>query len=471
MQPDPGRLADLKRLKSLKESGLLDSPPEEAFDRVVRMAAKLLKVPVVLISLVEEQRQFFKSALGLAEPYASQRQTPISHSFCQYTVMTGEALEITDARSHPWVKDNPAIQDLGVAAYLGIPLLSAEQEYLGALCAIDHQPRQWNQDERQSLQDLALWVMNEIRLRSTDQRLRQQSALLQAVLNSMDDVVIAFDQQGALLLSNPAAERVIGKNLENLPPEKWLDYYRLFADQGETPLSQPERPLMRAFKGETLSRLEVFAKTQAFPQGCWHSLHTGPLLDAQQQQIGALMVARDISELKALQQKLESMSLLDELTGLYNRRGFRHIAEQQMHLAGRNHQHLCLVYMDLDGMKSINDEFGHETGDQALQALAQVLQQTFRQTDVLARIGGDEFVALAIDADDQERLQKRLQEKLNLYNAQSAQPFQLRLSVGLRYTDPESDETLEQLLSHADEEMYQQKRQHRADLLAQSPSA
>src|SRR5690242_20053531 len=105
------------RIAVLKETGLLDSPPEAAFDRFTRLAARLLGLPVALVSLVDGERQFFKSALGLKEPWASRRETSLSHSFCQFVVRERARLVVTDARVHPALASNLAVRDLGVIAY------------------------------------------------------------------------------------------------------------------------------------------------------------------------------------------------------------------------------------------------------------------------------------------------------------------------------------------------------------------
>jgi GAF domain-containing protein len=115
------QLQNAARLEALRHTSLLDSPPEEAFDRLTRLARSILRVPAAYVSLVDGERQFFKSAVGLPEPWASLRQTPLSHSFCKHTVASGEPLLVSDAREDPLVRDNPAIPELGIVAYAGIP--------------------------------------------------------------------------------------------------------------------------------------------------------------------------------------------------------------------------------------------------------------------------------------------------------------------------------------------------------------
>jgi hypothetical protein len=161
----PGALVrDAARLKDLHATGLLDSAPDEAFDRLAQLAAKLLNAPVALISLVDDERQFFKSCVGLAEPWNSARETPLSHSFCRHALGSSQPLVIEDARTHPLVRDNLAIRDLQVVAYAGIPLITPSGHVLGTLCVIDHQPRSWTSDQVETLKTLAAAVISEIEL-------------------------------------------------------------------------------------------------------------------------------------------------------------------------------------------------------------------------------------------------------------------------------------------------------------------
>lgn len=176
--PQPLALDQPARLAALHDTALLDSLPEESFDRLARLASRLLNAPVALVSLVEQERQFFKSCVGLPEPWASRRQTPLSHSFCQHVVNAGEPLIIEDAREHPRVRDNLAIRDLDVIAYAGIPLITSAGHTLGSLCAIDSEPRRWTEDEIATLRDLAASVVTEIEMRAlVAERAQTQAAL------------------------------------------------------------------------------------------------------------------------------------------------------------------------------------------------------------------------------------------------------------------------------------------------------
>jgi transcriptional regulator with XRE-family HTH domain len=158
------KVLDAGRVAALEATGLLDSLQEEAFDRLTRRVQEALGVPVALVSLVHRGRQFFKSgAETLPEPWASRRETPLSHSFCQIVVAEEAALTVTDSRGDPRVRGSAAIQDLRVIAYLGVPLHDpASGHVLGSLCAIDGKPRSWTEEETQVLLELSAQVMAEI---------------------------------------------------------------------------------------------------------------------------------------------------------------------------------------------------------------------------------------------------------------------------------------------------------------------
>lgn len=196
-------LNDPTRLQALEGTQLLDTLPEESFDRWTRLCANVLNVPVSLVSLVGQDRQFFKSQRGLQEPWASARQTPLSHSFCQHVVTSGEPLVVEDALRAPLVANNRAIDDLGVMAYAGVPLRTREGHVLGSLCAIDTQPRAWSEAEIVFLRDVAAVVMTEIELRTSAGLLTQRAKEAEATL----EVQRRLDRERAELMADVERER------------------------------------------------------------------------------------------------------------------------------------------------------------------------------------------------------------------------------------------------------------------------
>lgn len=170
---------------------------------------------------------------------------------------------------------------------------------------------------------------------------------------------------------------------------------------------------------------------------------------------------QDITERKRAEAALQSVSLIDELTGLYNRRGFLAVAEQHIAAVHRSGKGLIVLYADLDGLKQINDSLGHMEGDRALMKTAEILKETFRSADIIARLGGDEFTVLAAVAVDENAdiLVARLQEKLSNYNALGLRPYDLSISIGIAHFNAEETRSIDELLSRADAAMYEEKRQ------------
>jgi GAF domain-containing protein len=161
------------RLAALRQTALLDTAPEEGFDRLTRMAARLLGASTSLISLVADDHQFFKSAIGLPEPWASTRTAPISFSFCSQVAATGEPLVVEDARKHPFLSHSPAIRELGWVSYAGVPLVTRDGHVVGSFCVVDKMPRLWSERDIALLQDLAASSVTEIELRREIAQRRQ----------------------------------------------------------------------------------------------------------------------------------------------------------------------------------------------------------------------------------------------------------------------------------------------------------
>lgn len=165
-------------------------------------------------------------------------------------------------------------------------------------------------------------------------------------------------------------------------------------------------------------------------------------------------------ERQRLMEDLLTNALVDQLTGLYNRRAFLTLAERQVRIANRAGRELLLLFLDLDHFKQINDTLGHHTGDLALKDIAEVLRRTYRESDIVARLGGDEFVILAIEATPgiADTLIARLEHNLVLYQVEKARPYTLSFSIGLAIYDPTHPCSVEELMKQADNHMYEQKR-------------
>lgn len=159
-----GALLRPRRLAAVRATRLLDSAPSSGFDRLTRIGARLLDVPATFISLVDDRRDFYLSNCGFGEPLASERQLT-GQTFCHFTIEGEVPLVIPDTRANPVYRDVPTVESLGVAAYLGAPLVLLSGEVIGAFCAIDQVPRAWTESQIQSAVDIASLVVSEIELR------------------------------------------------------------------------------------------------------------------------------------------------------------------------------------------------------------------------------------------------------------------------------------------------------------------
>jgi diguanylate cyclase (GGDEF)-like protein len=303
------------RLEALRALNVLDTPEESRFDRLTRLAQRLFRTPIALVSLVDEDRQWFKSHAGLAV-----RETPRDTSFCAFAIEDEDVTVVSDARLDRRFQRNPLVTATpGIRFYAGCPLRTAGGSAVGTLCVIDTVPRTLSEEERALLIDLAALVEKEL-----------------------------------------------------------------------------------------------------------HDHHK---------------------------------AITDPLTGVLNRHGFEGRAADAVRLAERLGQPATLLFIDLNDLKGINDRFGHTEGDRALAAFSGMLQESFRESDLIARIGGDEFVVLMIDAAEDEALQirQRLGRALATYNAQDGVSYELGAAVGIATLHPGQQKDLQALLAEADALMYQDK--------------
>ncbi len=195
----------------------------------------------------------------------------------------------------------------------------------------------------------------------------------------------------------------------------------------------------------------------------WVSSSASLVRDAQTRPLHFIYQIQDITERKRAEKAIQTLSLADELTGLYNRRGFHAFCKQHLNTLRRTNKGVVVAYADLDGLKGINDSFGHKEGDRALVKTAELLKETFRSSDVLGRLGGDEFTILAaVDPEGGvEKLISRLEQKFESFNALKVLPYRLSISIGVAQLQPDGSESMEDLMAKADLAMYENKRQRK----------
>jgi diguanylate cyclase (GGDEF)-like protein len=304
------------RLEALRALDVLDTPAEERFDRLTRLARRLFDVPIALVSLVDQDRQWFKSRAGL-----DATETPRDVSFCGHTILDDRPLVVPNALDDARFADSPLVlAEPNVRFYVGWPLKAPNGQRIGALCLMDRRPRPFEDDDLEALRDLAAMVEH---------------------------------------------------------------------------------------------------------------------------------------ELAAVQ-----LATRDALTGVPNRRGFELLADQSLRVCRRQRLPMALVYIDLDGFKAINDAHGHAEGDRALARFGHLLGTSARDTDVVGRIGGDEFALLLVDAtpNQADLMAARIQEAVDALDRGVDRPYGLAFSHGVVAFDPDRHRSIGDLLSASDERMYERKR-------------
>ena len=283
------------------------------------------------------------------------------------------------------------------------------------------------------------------------------------LVDSLADAVLVLDPEQRIAAFNLSASRLlgIGSNAVGQAINGVLHGFPALLvicqaagdDEAEIPLEpvQPARPGPAATADPPAAAR-------------WFNVRVSPLDDEKQGDAGSLVVLREVTERRQMVETIRMLSLTDGLTGLLNRRGFTTLAEQQLRTSLRTRNRLWLVFADLDGLKEINDNLGHEAGDRALRETADLLRDgTFRKADLVARYGGDEFAILAteITPTDGSRLATRVEDALERVNGTPGRAFRLSLSVGVALFDPDRPRTLDELVGEADRHMYQAKHYQR----------
>jgi diguanylate cyclase (GGDEF)-like protein/PAS domain S-box-containing protein len=290
--------------------------------------------------------------------------------------------------------------------------------------------------------------------RQAEEQLKFEKQRFSVLSENAPFAMAMIDKDGNAIYINPKFKEMFGYNASDVPDGKtW--FQKAFPDP------QKRHEAIRAWK-EDFHNFEPGEKSpRIFNIICKDMTEKIISIVSNQLETGEYLVTyEDITIRKKLEEQLQTMSLMDELTGLYNRRGFFALAQQQLKMAERTKKDMLIFFADLDRMKQINDTLGHQEGDKALVEIATVLKQAFRESDIIGRLGGDEFAVLAIDTNDKtgEALKHRLQKALEGYNTLENRNYVLSLSTGTAHNDPEKPSSLDELMAQADLQMYAEKR-------------
>jgi two-component system sensor histidine kinase/response regulator len=309
-------------------------------------------------------------------------------------------------------------------------------------------------------QDRELRAAVEVALQrhTLEQQISQQRSLLAGVLSGMSDAVAAADTDGNIVLVNEAGRRAFGETVIGGTSPTNASSHHVYLPDCETPFPKEQLPLSRALTGEIVRDVELFVRSDQQPDGRFFSVNAEPLLDAKGVVCGAVEVGRDVTEIRAAHSELQQQSETDALTGAYNRRGFMQVARKALDGARQCGRQPAVFFIDLNGMKRINDSLGHPEGDRLLMDLTWILRACFRTSDIVGRLGGDEFVVLAPDAREHaDVLRERLRTAVDQFNSGSDRSYRISVSIGLSTCDPSEPASLEELVEQADRRMYEDK--------------
>lgn len=356
-------------------------------------------------------------------------------------------------------------QDLGIDREFAEACAAADQRVLdadkphaltGPMRAADGLQRQWRllrfpfraEDGRRYLGAIATDVTEEYRL---EQALADSEGRLKGLVDHSPVVVWMKDASGRYVYLSRSYEQRFHVRLDDYRGKTDFDF-----NTPETARRFEETDQMVIRHGQSFEAVEQVPDPSGEKRHWW--VMKFPFQNAAGERfVGGVGV--DITERKRGEDSARLESLTDPLTGLYNRRGFMMLVEQEFQLARVTPRHGVLFFADLDGLKSINDKYGHVGGDRALAAVAEQLRVSFREADIISRHGGDEFVVLALNCRDPEQLVQRLRQNLSEFNKTDELPYPVSLSVGWAPMQPQGGETLEAFLTAADRRMYEAKRQ------------
>jgi len=281
-------------------------------------------------------------------------------------------------------------------------------------------------------------------------QLRESEEKYRALVESSDDSIYLVDRECHYLFMNRKHMSRMGFTGTEFLGRAYADYH----SPDETQWLQ-EKVALVCEKGESLRH-----EHRSQRDGNHFLLTLSPIKQGDGRISAVTVISKDITALKKLEEELRSLSLTDALTGLRNRRGFFTLAELQLRLADRRKEGMYMLYADMDNLKQINDTRGHQEGDRALVEAARLLQRTYRASDVVSRIGGDEFAVIPVGTskDNVGVIISRFQQNLDALNAEGRLPYALSVSVGIVMYDPLHPVALDELLSEADTMMYEQKR-------------
>ncbi|ASY79278.1 bifunctional diguanylate cyclase/phosphodiesterase [Pectobacterium polaris] len=436
-----------KRLAALREYGIKNVLFDPGLSNLISLAANIFSVPIVLVSLVEAERQLFAASVGV--PFC---ETPRDISFCAHTILKKKIMVVPDALKDARFKNNPLVVGVPyIRFYAGIPLITPSGHAIGTLCIIDLKPRTvFTKRDEHNLQDLASLVMDKLEMRRLELARKASQVRFENIANTSPDTILCVNEKGMITFWNTAAEHmleytdeeIIGRSINTIVPDAFVvQLNHLVTDRDSL------------MKGVTLE-LNVQAKSGSLVPV---ELSVSMWEDNDNVSYGAIL--RDITERRRNEERLFLLAHLDPLTGLANRT----LLTSNLETALKNEPAVCIMMVDLDGFKDVNDSLGHSSGDNILVHVAKKIKATVRAGDVVARMGGDEFALLFPGLSDKKVAGKIAEQIIHeISQAMIIDDHQINISASIgAVLYPEYGLTVQDLLTSADLALYQAKSEGR----------
>ncbi len=409
---------EAQRLLAVRATHLLDTPAEEAYDDLVQLAASICDAPISLITLVDQDRQWFKARFGV-ETAATSRDI----SFCSIAIQQDGYFVVPDLREDPRFAANPLVTgEHQLRFYASYPLSNETGDKLGTLCVLDRIPRSLTSSQQNALRVLAGQVMTQIdlrmQLRALDQVLQERECVarelevtetrFRAFMDASPAATFIKDAEGKMMYCNRAITEPhgakpadwIGLKDHEVWPEPFASRWR------EADLKVLREGKLLHFNDETprkdLGPLHWNMFRFPFEDARGATFLACVAVDVTREREIEIELHRYQEELQQANRDLTDLAVTDELTQVKNRRAFDEALAYEFARSKRSHTPLSLLLLDIDCFKSFNDTFGHVRGDGVLRSVAALIKGSVRGTDVVARYGGEEFVVILPDASEGE---------------------------------------------------------------------
>jgi len=473
---------ETERLQALHRSGLLDTPPEPEFDELVELAAAICEAPISTITLIDEKRQWFKAVVGL-----NSRESDRGIAFCSHAILQEDAFVVENALEDERFRANPLVTgDPNIRFYAGVPLTSPDGYQLGTLCVIDRQPRTLSRTQMAALRVLAHQANARLELR--EQRRARELALheaeqaraslaasdarFQAFMNAGPFLSYLKDSDGRMLFYNQRMATRFGftnnEALGKLDAEIWPPYYaEKFREHDLTVLRDDELKIIEE-ASPGVDGTSTFWRSFKFPfeDADGSKLVGGISVEVTEELRREAELRQYQSELEEANKRLRTLSRTDPLTGLANRRVFDERLSAEYAQSTRHHRPLAVILLDIDDFKMRNDTYGHDVGDDTLKKIAHLLADSMRESDVVVRYGGEEFVLLLPETDEIQAVQAGQRILARIREAEFGHQ-KVTASIGVAGLTSKI-QNAKHLVTCADEALYAAKRRGKDQVIAYS---